>query len=115
MSALKEFANATIFLSVVKGYVSDGLNEVPQVEAIAVRALLKTKKLSQITIGAGVDVQTEILEGHIIEQLPEGVTLPQQVTVQLDTGFTQSGTLKAIVPSPFYDEVSLLGLPVVVR
>lgn len=114
MSVFSSFANCEIHLKRYVGTYSDGDNEIPLLEPAIVKAMLTLKTpttdITQ-TVYPGVNKPITELKGYIIDEILPGIKTPQDVQVIFNNGQTYDLVLNFNIPSPFYNEVSILGTP----
>ncbi len=115
-SVLEQFANCTIYVKVTKGYAynPETLNDELVSEELQIRAILRDNQAQRINTQAGVDLAQINMQGKCIspQSLPSNLGLPQTVTVKFDNGTRGRMELTAGIPSPYYDQVGLLGQPI---
>lgn len=113
MTVFSQFSNCTFHLKKFIGIYSDGDNEIPQTEDTELRAMVNPKadKSYTITTYPGLNPALSKFQGYITESIPDGVVTPQECKCVFDTGQTFDLVLYLPPPSPFYDEISLLGTP----
>lgn len=111
-SAFLVYQNATIELATENGYILDGFNEVPNIVIVNLAAHLKQEKTPSPFQVGGVDSYLANYTGYLIDRPPNNYIQPQEVTVNLMGLGIARFIMVRMMPSPFYDEVDVLGTPI---
>lgn len=115
MSVFKNFNNAVIKVGVITGYSDDGFNAAPTTSLATLPAMLRPREKSAaitLTERVGVNVNEVDFIGYLLHDPPVGLKAPCECTVEFTTGQTFRLMLHLPPPNPFYNQVGVLGTPV---
>lgn len=115
-SPLETFSNCILEFKQITGYqyVSEKHRDEEIFTKLRIPALLTPTKQPYITAQTGVDTQYSMLEGYLFwgGKVPKGVSFPQDVPIEFVDGVKGVVQVSLKIPSPYYDEVGLLGIPI---